>query len=305
MGRSVWLLLGLLSLLWGGSFYFAEIAVRDFEPLTVVTGRVVIAALALQIVVRASGHSMPRGPGRWLTYLVMGSLNNIVPFTLIVWGQKQITGGLASILVATAPLFAALLAHVVTDDERLTSNRFLGVGLGLAGAIVLIGAEALNDLGSNVIAQLAVLGAALSYACAALYGRRFRAHPPLVNATAQVTCSALIMVVVGPLIDRPWQGEAPSLGPVLAVVGLALLSTVIGYVIYYRLLTAAGATNLLLVNFLIPPSAILLGALFLNERLAPVDALGMLLIALGLAAIDGRLLRRVTPARLRPASSGG
>ena len=299
MGRAEWLLLGLLSLLWGGSFYFAEIAVRGFEPLTVVAGRVVIAALALQLVVRAAGHAMPRDPDRWATYLFMGFLNNIIPFTLIVWGQKQITGGLASILVATAPLVAALLAHVLTDDERLTSNRLLGVGLGLAGATVLVGAGALRDLGSDVFAQLAVLGAALSYACAALYGRRFRAHPPLVNATAQVTCSALVMLVVGPLVDRPWRGDAPSLGPVLAVVGLALLSTVVGYVIYYRLLTAAGATNLLLVNFLIPPSAILLGALFLNERLAVTDAFGMVLIALGLAAIDGRLLRRLSPSRLR------
>ena len=298
MGRTEWLLLGLLSLLWGVSFYFTEIAIRDLEPLTVVTARVVMAALALQVVVRAAGHTMPRDPGRWATYLVMGFLNNIIPFSLIVWGQQQITGGLASILIGMAPLFAALLAHVLTNDERLTSNRLLGVGLGLTGATVLVGAGALRDLGSNVVAQLALLGAALSYACAALYGRRFRAHPPMVNATAQVTCSALVMVVVGPLIDRPWQADAPSLGPVMAVVGLALLSTVVGYVIYYRLLATAGATNLLLVNFLIPPSAILLGALLLNERLAMTDAFGMLLIALGLAAIDGRLLRRLSPSRL-------
>jgi drug/metabolite transporter (DMT)-like permease len=297
MGRVEWLLLGLLSVLWGGSFFFGKYAVRELDPLTIVMGRVVLAALALNLIVRLAGHAMPVEPRRWGAFLTMGVFNNVVPFTLIFWGQTRIASGLASVLTAMTPLFAALLAHLFTDDERLTTNRLAGVLLGIAGAAVLIGSDALGNLGGSVIGQLAVLGAALSYAAVAIYGRRLRGTPPLVSATGQVTCSALLMVVIAPLVDRPWEAGMPSGRVILAVVALALLSTVVAYVIYFRLLASAGATNLLVVNFLIPPSAILLGLLFLDERLHTGDLLGMALIALGLLAIDGRVLRRLGRSR--------
>lgn len=290
MGLVEWGLLGTLSLLWGGSFFFNTVAVRDLEPLTVVMGRVVLGAVALNLIVLATGGRMPTDGRRWRAYLGMGVLNNVIPFGLIVWGQTQIASGLASILNATTPVFAVLLAHVLTRDERLTPTRSAGVVLGFSGATVMIGPEALGGLGLDVLAQLAVVGAAISYACAGIYGRRLRGNPPLVNAAGQVTCSALCMLVVAPIADRPWERGAPSVEAALAVIGLALLSTAVGYTIYFRLLASAGATNLMLVTLLVPVSALILAALFLDESLTWLNVAGMGLIALGLAAIDGRVL---------------
>ena len=297
MGALEWALLILLSLLWGGSFFFAEVALEALPPLSVVFARVAIGAAALLVLVRIAGHSLPRGFGPWRAFIVMGAINNLIPFSLIVWGQTAITGGLAAILNATTPLFTVVLAHLLTGDERMTPATLAGVALGFLGAAVMIGPEALGGLGAGVLAQLAVLAAALSYAFAGIYGRRFRATPPLVTATGQVTASAGLLCPLALLVDRPWSLALPEpalLWPVLgALLGLGLLSTAAAYLLYFRILASAGATNLLLVTFLIPVSAILLGALVLSEQLTGVQVAGMGLIGLGLAAIDGRALRWV------------
>ncbi len=291
MSARQWLLLALLSVLWGGAFFFVEVALVDLPPSTIVFARLAIAAVALLAVVRLAGLALPRGWRAWLPFALLGLVNNALPFSLITWGQQSITGGLAAILNATAPLFTVLLAHVATDDERLTPGKLAGVLLGLAGVAVLVGPDALAGLGDAVLAQLAVLVAALCYAVAGLLGKRLRAHPPPVTATAMVTCSALLMLPVAAWLDRPWLLPVPGPEAVGAVLGLALLSTVLAYLIFYRLLAGAGATNALLVTFLIPVSALLLGAGLLDE---PVDApqlAGMGLIGLGLVAVDGRAWR--------------
>jgi drug/metabolite transporter (DMT)-like permease len=290
MGATEWFLLITLSVLWGGAFFCSEVALDEVRPSTLVLGRVGIAALALLAVVHASGHRMPRTASLWIPYLVMGALNNLIPFSLIFWGQLEITGGLASILIATTPLFTVSLAHVLTRDERITPGRLAGLLLGIAGVVAMIGPEALRGLGLHLLAQLAVLGAALSYAFAAIYGRRFRGQPPLVTAAGQVSASALMMLPIA-VVARPWAGALPGAATWAAILGLALLGTALAYIIYFRVLASAGATNILLVTFLIPVSAILLGAGLLGERLAPEHVLGMGLIGLGLAAIDGRLVR--------------
>jgi drug/metabolite transporter (DMT)-like permease len=225
----------------------------------------------------------------------MGGLNNLIPFSLIFWGQTQIEGGLASILNATTPLWTVLAAHLLTRDEKLTANRLGGVGLGLVGAVIVIGPGSLTRLGLDALAQLAVVGAAVSYAFAGIYGRRFKGRPPLVIAAGQLTASTVMMLPVALIVDRPWMLPAPGPATWGAVVGLAILSTAVAYVIYFRILATAGATNLLLVTFLIPVSAILLTATFLGERLDPGHFAGMALIGLGLTAIDGRPLRRLRP----------
>ena len=288
MGPVEWGLLILLSILWGGSFFFAEVALAELPPFTVVLGRVGIAALALLALVYATGRRMPAGWTPWGAFLAMGFLNNLIPFSLIVWGQTQIASGLASILNATTPLFTVVLAHLLTGDEKMTRNRLAGVVFGLVGVTVMIGPEALAGLGLHVVAQLAVLAAALAYAFAGIYGRRFRDTPPLVTAAGQVTASTVLILPLALIIERPWTLAAP--GPVTwgAVLGIALLSTAAAYVIYFRILRTAGATNLLLVTFLIPVSAILLGVTILGEHLTPGQIAGMALIGLGLAAIDGR-----------------
>jgi drug/metabolite transporter (DMT)-like permease len=302
MGATEWFLLLALSVLWGRAFFFGKVAVGELPPLTVVLGRVSLGAVALIAVVHVLGGRMPRDLGVWRAFLVMGTINNVIPFSLIFWGQTQIASGLASILNATTPLFAVVFAHVLTRDERLTSMRFAGVAIGIGGVAAMIGPQALDGLGTGVLAQAACLAASAVYALAGIYGRRFRAMgvPPLATAAGQVTCSTALMLPVVLIVDRPWTLAMPGPAAWGALAGLALVCTALAYVIFFRILATAGATNLTLVTFLIPVSAILLGTLLLGERLEPRHFAGMGLIALGLAAIDGRL-----PAALRGRRSGG
>lgn len=291
MGRAEWAMLGLLSILWGGSFFFIGVAVRELPTFTLVLLRVSLAALALWAFVLATGRAIPRNRAVWVAFLGMGLLNNVVPFSLIVWGQHTIASGLASILNATTPLWTVLVAGLWLADEPLSGRKLAGVALGLIGVTVMIGLDALGGVGSQVLPQLAVLLGALSYACAGAYGRRFRrlGVDPIVTAAGQVTASVVLLLPVALLVERPWTLAMPSASTWGAVLGLALLSTALAYGLYFPILARAGATNLLLVTFLIPVSAILLGALVLGERLGPQHALGMALIGAGLAAIDGRL----------------
>jgi len=312
MTGRVWLLLIGLSVLWGGSFFFAEVALLALPPLTVVLGRVGLAALALLLLVRLTGQRMPGGWAILGAFLVMGLLNNAIPFGLIVWGQTQIASGLAAILNASTPLFAVLLAHVCTSDERLTPGRVAGVLTGLLGVVLIVGRGALGQVGGGAwLAQIAVLAAAFSYALAGIFGRRFRGLPPAVIAAGQTSASTLLILPLVLVIDRPWTLAAPDPSALLAVVGLALLCTALAYVLYFRILALAGATNLLLVTLLIPVTALLLGALVLDEVVTLRQLAGMALIGAGLLTIDGRVprlcaafrARRGAPRRDGPASA--
>lgn len=292
MPTAAWGMLLALSLLWGGSFLFIRVAVAEIPTLTVVSARVAIAALVLLVVARATGVAMPRGRRAWRDHLVMGLLNNIVPFVLIVWGQRTIGAGLASILNATTPIFGVIVAHLFTADDKATPLKAAGVAVAFAGVAVLVGVDALTGLGDHLLAELACLGAALSYGFSGLWSRRFRGRPPIATAAGQLTCSSLVLAPAVLLLDPPWQHAAPGGTAIAAVVALALLSTAVAYILFFRLTTAVGPTNTMFVTFLIPPSAILLGWVFLGERLATQHLAGVLLIGAGLATIDGRLFRR-------------
>jgi drug/metabolite transporter (DMT)-like permease len=294
MAISEWLTLIALSILWGGSFFFVAVAVKELPTLTIVTTRVVLAAVALLALMRALGQRLPSTRGVWLMFVAMALLNNVLPFLLIVWGQHYIASGTASILNATAPLFAVLVAHVFTQDDKLTRARAAGVVLGFIGVVVIVGFTALQSIGTDVLAQLAIVVAAISYAFAAVLGRRFRTLgiAPLATATGQVIASSGMLIPLQLVIDQPWTMAPPSATAVAVVVALALFSTALAYVLYFRLLATAGATNLLLVTFLIPVTALLLGTLVLGEPLQMRQVAGMAIIALGLAAVDGRLLKR-------------
>ncbi len=287
MTAGVWGLLILLSVLWGGSFFFVELALEGLGPFTLVTGRVGLGALALLVFIRVTGDRLPRSAGLWGAFIIMGALNNLVPFSLIAWGQVHIDSGLASILNATTPLFTVLLAHVLTRDERMTAGKVAGVLFGMVGVVVLIGPEALAGLGVNAMAQIAVLVASFSYGCAGIFGRRFKNISPAVAAAGMLTTSTVMVAPLALAIERPWTA-APGSGALLAVAGLAVLCTAVAYLLYFRILALAGATNLLLVTFLIPVSALLLGVFVLGERPDWITFAGMALIFLGLAAVDGR-----------------
>lgn len=297
-----WGLLLLLSGIWGGSYFFNAVALREIPVLTVVAARVTLAALILLVVLRVRGERLPREGSVWLAFCGMGLLNNVLPFSLIVGSQTHLASGVASILNAATPLFTVILANFLTADERLSGGKLVGVIVGLVGVAAMVGGEAMQNLGAHVGAQLMCVGAAISYAFAGIFGRRFKAMGvrPMTTATGQVIASSAMLLPVAMLVDRPWTMPVPSLQAISAIFGIAAFSTALAYVIYFRLLSSAGATNVQLVTFLVPVSAILLGTLFLGEVLLPRHFAGMALIGLGLAAIDGRTWRmlRGQPARL-------
>lgn len=292
MGLKEWGLLIILSVIWGGSFFFIKITVGEMTPLTIVLCRVGFASIILLGYVHVSGNRMPASLHLWGAFLIMGALNNLIPFSLIVWGQKHIDSSLASILNATTPIFSVILAHFLTRDERLTINRTIGIIIGWIGVTILIGIESLEGFGIHVMGQIAVLGAAFSYACAAIYGRRFQGISPAVVATGMLCGSTIMMVAPALILEKPWT-LAPGAITWGALLGLSVLSTSLAYIIYFRVLATAGATNILLVTFLIPVSAILLGVLVLGERPRWNAFGGMSLIFVGLIVLDGRLVSKL------------
>lgn len=295
MTPASWAMLLLLSVLWGGSFFFTKLALPALPPLALIFCRVVLAAFALHIVLRMRAIRFPLTRAALGSFVVMGLLNNAVPFTLLAWGQVHIASGLAAVLNAFTPISTVIIAHVLTDTDRATPTKLAGVVIGLAGVAVMIGPAALDGIAGNVTAQLACLAATVSYALAGIYGRRFRSQPALVTAAGQLTGSSLIMAAVIALLmatggvsplalarDMTWSAG-------LAVLALALICTAFAYILYFRILAQAGPTNVVLVTFLVPVSAIVLGAIFLDEMLLPRHWIGVGLIAVALAAIDGRL----------------
>jgi len=297
MTGTAWLMMLALAAVWGGSFFFVEIALAEETPLTIVLHRVFWALPVLGAVLWWKGLSVPRAPRLWGAYLVMGALNNVIPFSLIVWGQKYLEGGLASILNGMTAMFGAVVAGLLLADERLTFGKVAGAGLGLAGVAVIIGPEALSGLDLRNLAQLAILGAGLSYAFASVWGKvSLKGMPPEVNAFGMLAGSTVWMVPLVLIFDG-----VPSFdysAPVWAsLLGIAWLATALAYLLYFGILVRAGAANLMLVTLLVPPFAVGLGAAFLGERLSPFAYAGFALIALGLAVTDGRVLRRFAPGR--------
>ena len=291
MRNADWLRLFLLSLLWGGSFFFGEIAVEALPPVTLAGLRVSLAALTLVLLLAAGGRLANFAAWPWPDLLVMGLLNNAIPFSLILWGQSEIDSGPAAILTATTPFWTLVLATWMLPSDGLTPRRLAGLLLGLAGVAVLIGPDALEGLGSSLWHEMAVLGAALSYGCAALWGRRLKGLTVWQAAGGQLIGSSLILLPLALVLDQPWSLPFPGLAESASVLGLALLSTALAYLLYFRILRNAGPANLSLVTMLVPASALLLGALFLGEQLGRTEAAGLAFVLAGLIVLDGRIGR--------------
>ncbi len=292
MARADWALLLVLSGLWGGSFYFFKVLVGSLPPLTIVFGRVLIAALLLHLVLALRREAMPRDGATWRAFLIMGLLNNVVPFGLLIFSETRIASGLAAILNATTPMFTVILAQVFGGGERLTAGRVVGIGIGFLGVMVLMAPDLVAAAGSsNLVGEAACLLAALSYGLANIFGRRFRSMAPLKVATGQLSASALIALPLCLVLDQPWALPVPPAGAWVALLGLAVPSTAVAYLIFFRILARAGATNVSLVTLLVPVSATFLGVFLLGEKLGSAVFSGMGLIGLGLICIDGRALR--------------
>ena len=285
-----WSLLGVLSVLWGGSFFFTGVSLQELPPLTVVFLRVALAAIILLPVLWVYRIRFPGTLSGWKPFFALALLNNVLPFSLIVVGQTYIPSGLASVLNATTPLFTVLVM-AAAGDEKLYARRVAGVMVGLIGVIVLHG-QSLDFEAGQSVGILLCLAAAFFYGLAALYARRkLLDSPPLATAAFQLTASSLVMAAVAAAIERPWHLPLAGVATWLAVFGSAALSTALAYIIFFRILRRAGSTNVMLVTLLIPVTAILLGVLVLGEAISLREIVGAVVIGSALLIIDGRMFR--------------
>ena len=285
-----WSLLALLSILWGGSFFFNGAALRELPPLTLVFLRVALGAAILLPLLRTRGIGFPKGVKGWTPFLAIGLLNNVIPFSLIVAGQSFIPSGLASILNATTPLFTVMVMAAM-GEEALRARRVAGVALGLAGVIILRGWGIETRTGQG-LGILLCLGGALSYGFAALAARRLlKDSAPLGTATFQLMASTVMTAIVAGAVERPWRLPLPDVTTLFAVLGLAALSTALAYIIFFQIIRRSGATNVMLVTLLIPVTAMLLGWLVLGEAISMREIAGAIIIGSALIVIDGRALR--------------
>ena len=300
MKRTDWFRLIALSTVWGGSFLFFRILATELPPLTTVLSRVAIGAFAIFLYLRARGVAITVPRAQWGRIAILAILNNVVPFSLFAWGESRVSSGTASILNAMTPMFVVLVTGLVLRTEKLTWPRVLGVLCGIGGVAVLVGPDAL--LGADLLGQAACLAASVCYGFALPWGRRITGLNPPVLAMAQLTAASIILLPLVLVFDRPWGLANPDVIGWVAIAGLGLLCTGLAYIIFFAVLASAGATSLSLVTLMVPVSALLLGRVVLGEPITPGAMGGMALIALGLAAIDGRLLSAFS-GRARPGTS--
>ncbi len=289
----IWAMLLTLAVIWAFSYLFMELGVRELPVMTVVFGRVAVAAVILVALVYALGQRLPSDLRVWGGLATVAILNNVIPFGLIIGAQDiGLDTGLLAIIIGLTPVFSVALAHYLTTDETMTPARVGGCLLGLAGLVVLIGPAALKGLGDQLTAQMMGVAAALSYAMAAIAGRRMLIKlAPLTAATGQLICSSLLILPWIVIVDQPWR-FSPSWAAWGGILGVAIPCTAVAYILYFAALRSAGATNILLVTFLVPIGAVMVGALLLDEMVTWVMLAGMALISVGLVLIDGRLLAR-------------
>ena len=294
MGATQWILLFILSAIWGSSFFFYKLLVVELPIFTIVLARVAIAAAALHLFLMWKRDPVPLDAGLWKNFFLMGVLNNVIPFALIVYGETQITSGLAAILNATTPVFTILASRALVGEE-IKWNKALGVGLGFMGVVVLF-APQLSGAGQSgsVFGGLAIIGASMSYGLSGVVARRFRGIQPAKVAAGQLSASALMLLPLVLIFERPWTLAMPSPHIWAALIALALMCTALAYILFFRLMQTSGPNNTSLVTLLVPVSAILLGSIFLQEQLSLAALLGMAIIAMGLLCIDGRVFARLT-----------
>ena len=291
MGQQEWLLLILLSVMWGASFFFYKVMTQELPPITIVLGRLGIAAIVLNLIVVARGERLSFPARTWPRIALLAIINNALPFTLIATSETRITSSLAAIVSATTPILTAITAHMLTHDEKLRWNKAVGIAVGFVGAAIVIGGDVLEGLGSqDLIGELICLAASVSYAFSGVYSRHFHHLAPLKVATAQVTAGALILLPIALVVDQPWTLPMPSAPVWGSLLGIALMGTALAYLLFFRIVGRIGASNMSLVAFLQPVSALLLGWIGLGEIVSWQALAGMGVIALGMALIDGRPL---------------
>jgi drug/metabolite transporter (DMT)-like permease len=289
------LLLLFLSVLWGASFLFAKIAVGAIPVFVALAARVMIGAASLGLYLIVTRHELPRELRIWRMFLFMGVFNNAIPFALLFWAQTEITAGLGAILNAMTPIFTLIVAHFLTRDEKITRDKLIGIGIGFCGVAVLVGPSLLLDPGRAALAKVACIVASVSYGFASVFGRRFAREgvSPLSATFGQIVTSSLVIFPIALFFHPVATLAAAPVEVYLALLGLGIVSTAFAYVLFYKILARAGATNVSLVTLLVPVSATILGALVLDETLTPMQGLGMALISIGLLVMDGRAVKAI------------
>jgi len=287
VSRSQWALLAILSLIWGGSFLFVAVAVRELPPFTIVLVRVALAAAVLMPMVLAIGHRLPATASTWRSYAVMAIINNVLPFSLIVWSQQHVTTGLASVLNATVPLWSVVLAYTL-GAELTSPNRLIGMLVGIVGVAILVGPEAFGGNTQGVLGMIGMLAAAFCYGVSGVWAKRFKGTPPIVSAAVQLTCATAMMIPLAALVDHPWKLPMPSTAALSALIALGVLATALAYVVFFHIMTVSGPSNAMLVTLLIPLSAAILGHVVLGEAILARHLVGGIVIGAALLTIDGR-----------------
>ena len=291
MGAVEWGLIALQSMLWGSAYFFIAVVASEVPPLSMAALRTIPAAAVLLVIVLSLGYRLPATLAEWRLFVGFSAFNAVLPFLLIVWGQSRTTGGMAAILNATAPLFGIFLAHLLTHDEKISWRKAAGIVVGIAGVDVLMGRDILAGASADLLARLALIAAPFSYVCANIFARRrLGAYPPFVIAAVQMVGAILVAVPLALAFDRPWEHAAPSAKALAAIVGMGVLGSALPSLCHFTVLQRAGATNASLVTLVMPITPILLGGVFLGERLSATDIAGALIIATALLIIDGRLL---------------
>lgn len=298
MAVADWIRIAILSLVWGGSFFFVEVMLEAMPPMTSVLGRLLVGLMGFVCLLKILGHPLQPIIEQWRPFAFIGLINNAIPFSLISFGQTEVTASLASIINASTPIVTALVAHHFTLDERLSVSKVIGICVGFSGVLVLFGPAAFAG-SASLLGMTAGLTATICYALGSVYSKRLKSNPPMLNATGQVFYGTLWIFPAVMLLDQPWKLPTPGLEPWLAMLGIGLLSTTLAFFLFFRVLQTAGASNVVLVTFLVPISASGLGIAFLGEELAVQHVIAYLLIASGLAVIDGQIVAKLSRLRLK------
>ncbi|HVM83501.1 MAG TPA: EamA family transporter [Candidatus Binatia bacterium] len=291
------LLLLVLATLWGASYSFIRIGVATIPPLTLIAARTLIAGGILAAVIRARRLALPADAATWRKFLFQAGLNSVVPFVLIAWAERTVDAGLATILNSTSPIFTFLLTAAITRHEPVTMRKLFGVAAGIAGICLIVGVEALGGLGQELWAQLAIVAATVCYAGAAIFGRSFKGLDPMMPAAGSMLCGAAILIPASLVVDRPWT-LAPSQESVLALLALAVVSTALAFVIYFRLVQTLGSIGTTSQAYLRVPIGVAIGAAFLGERLSATAWIGLVAVIAGVAAMT------IPPRRRAPSLAG-
>ena len=283
LARELALLLA-LSTLWGASYTFIRIGVETIPPITLIAARTLIAGGLLLAIIRWRRLQLPTDAATWRRFLIQACLNCVAPFTLIAWAEQTTEASLAAILNSTTPIFAFLLTAVITRHEPVTTRKLFGVVIGIAGTCLIVGTAALNGLGHQVWAQLAIVIATVCYGAAAIYGRNFKGLSPIMPAMGSMVCGAIVLLPISMIVDRPWT-LTPSGASIAALIALSVFSTALAFVIYFRLVHTLGSVGTTAQAYLRVPIGVAIGVAFLGEALTPTAWAGVACVVVGVAAM--------------------